>query len=33
MFNAWFKIKNDCLYDEDYLHVTSWSECGNLWGK
>ena len=33
MFNAWFKIKNDCLYDEDYLHDTLWSDCGNLWGR
>lgn len=32
MFNTWFKIKNDCLYDEDFLHDTSWSECGNRWG-
>ena len=31
MFNAWFIIKNDCLYDEDYLHGTPWSNCGNLW--
>lgn len=33
MFNVWFVIKNDCLYDEDYLHDTSWSDCGNLWGR
>lgn len=33
MFNTWFKIKNDCLYDEDYLHDTLWSDCGNLWGR
>ena len=32
-FNAWFKIENDCLYDEDYLHGTPWSDCGNLWGR
>lgn len=29
MFDAWFKIKNNRLYDEDFLHDTSWSECGN----
>ena len=33
MFSSWFVIKNDCLYDEDYLHGTQWSDCGNLWGR
>lgn len=33
MFNFWFIIKNDCLYDEDYLHGTPWSDCGNIWGR
>lgn len=33
MFNVWFTIKNDCLYDEDILHGTPWSDCGNLWGR
>ena len=33
MFRSWFIIKNDCLYDEDYLHGTQWSDCGNLWGR
>lgn len=32
MFNAWFKIVNDCLYNEDYLHDTLWSECGRRLG-
>ncbi len=33
MFNAWFTIHNDKLYDEDNLDNTSWSSCGNLWGR
>lgn len=33
MFNAWFVIKNDYLYDEDNLRNTPWSNCGNLWGR
>lgn len=33
MFNAWFVIKNDYLYDEDNLCDTPWSNCGNLWGR
>ena len=32
MFSSWFVIRNNCLYDEDYLHGTQWSSCGNLWG-
>lgn len=33
MFNTWFKIEGDKLYDEDYLHGTPWSNGGNLWGR
>ena len=33
MFSTWFIIKNDCLYDEDYLHGTQWGNCGKLWGR
>lgn len=32
MFNTWFIIKDGELYDEDNLHDTCFTSCGNRWG-